>query len=460
MKKSILFIAISFASVTSIAQQTPQSNVYGYNKYSINPAYAGAGGCTEINFSHLNQWVKIDGAPLTSLLSVNTRIGKSLGVGGQLLIDKIGMLQQFSGMGTVSYGLDIAKVHKLRAGVSIGYNQYRINPASAIAFDNQDPIINGGLQSAGALNTEIGLTYNWNNLELAVASKQLIQTYSNFGYNNLNGYGLKRHLNALVGYRIGINDKWSVKPSIWAKGTNNGYQMDVNADVNYKNFIFGGLGYRSKVGIIGRVGVNIQDLFFVGYAYESPMSNIASYSVGSHEIIIGLKFCKKDKKPIEEVKNVVKDTTTIAKKTEVRIDTVFIEKVDTIYIDNTAKQSVIETTKTIDLINKSIQFEFDKAVVQKNSFGELESLVNILQSRPEIKIELEGHTDASGAESYNVNLSKSRVNAVKDFLIANGIDQNRIITNFHGEKKPKANNGTTNGRQQNRRVDIRFIDYD
>jgi type IX secretion system PorP/SprF family membrane protein len=458
MKKSILFIAISFASVTSIAQQTPQSNVYSYNKYSINPAYAGASGCTEINFSHLNQWVKIDGAPLTSLLSVNTRIGKSLGIGGQLLIDKIGMIQQFSGLGTVSYGLDIAKVHRLRAGVSIGYNQYRINPATAIAFDNQDPIINGGLQSAGAVNTEIGLSYNWNNLELAIASKQLLQTYSNFGYNNLDGYGLRRHMSALLGYRIGINDNWSVKPSIWAKGTNNGYQMDINTDVNYKNFIFGGLGYRSKVGLIGRIGVNIQNLFFIGYAYESPMSNIASYSSGSHEVIIGLKFCKKEKKPTEEVKNVVKDTTTIAKKPEVRIDTVFIEKVDTIYIENNAKQSSIEAKKTVDLINKSIQFEFDKAIVQKNSFGELESLINILQSRPDIKIELEGHTDAEGPESYNVNLSKSRVNAVKDFLIANGIDSNRILTNFLGEKKPKANNSTTTGRKQNRRVDIRFVE--
>lgn len=449
---------MSFVSVTSIAQQTPQSNVYGYNKYSINPAYAGASGCTEINFSHLNQWVKIDGAPLTSLLSVNTRIGKNLGIGGQLLIDKIGMLQQFSGMGSVSYGLDIAKVHKLRAGVSIGYNQYRLNPTSAIAFDNQDPIINGGLQSSGALNTEIGLTYNWNNLEMAIASKQLIQTYSNFGYNNLNGYGLKRHMNALVGYRIGINDKWSVKPSIWAKGTNNGYQLDVNADVNYKDFIYGGIGFRSKVGLIGRIGVNIQNLFFIGYAYESPMSNIASYSAGSHEVIIGLKFCKKDKKPIEEVKNVVKDTTSIAMKPEVRIDTVFIEKVDTIYIEKTSKQSVVEPTKTTEMMNKTILFRFDKAIIDKNSYGELESLVNILQTNTKIKIELEGHTDAEGTESYNVNLSKNRVNAIKDYLIMNGIDSNRIITDFLGEKQPKADNSTPEGRKENRRVDIRFVE--
>jgi len=454
MKKRVIAIAISFVSLTSTAQQTPQSNVYGYNKYSINPAYVGSSACTEINFSHLNQWVKVDGAPLTSMVSVNSRVGKSIGLGGQLLIDKIGMLQQVSGLGTISYGLNFGE-HSLRLGVSVGYNQYRVNPSTAIAFDNQDPIVNGGLQSAGAINTEIGLAYVWKNLELAIASKQLLQTYSNFGYNNLQGYGLRRHLSGLIGYRIGINDKWSVKPSVWTKGTNNGYQLDINADVNYKDLFFGGIGYRTKVGLIGRVGMNIQKLFFIGYAYEAPMSNIASYSSGSHEVILGLRLCRKSKnQPIEEAKKPLKDSIQNIAKQEVKIDTIVVTKMDTIYIEQPT------TTRKIDkssLINKNILFEFDKAVVQKEAFGELESLVNIMIDRPEIKIELQGHTDAVGPESYNTYLSQNRVNSVRDFLIANGIESSRIKCIYHGESKPKGNNNNEQGRQQNRRVDVRFI---
>jgi type IX secretion system PorP/SprF family membrane protein len=455
MKKRVLAIAVSFVSLTLFAQQTPQSNVYGYNKYSINPAFVGSSNCTEINFSHLNQWVKIDGAPLTSLVSVNSRIGKSFGLGGQILIDKIGMLQQISGLGTVSYGLNFGD-HNIRLGVSVGYNQYRVNPSSAIAFDNQDPIVNGGLQSAGALNTEIGLAYVWKNLELAIASKQLLQTYSNFGYNNLQGYGLRRHISGLVGYRIGINDKWSVKPSVWAKGTNNGYQFDINADVNYKDLFYGGLGYRTNVGMIARVGMNIQKLFFIGYAYETPMSNIASYSAGSHEIILGLRLCKKVKnQPIEEVKKSIKDTLQPIAKQEIKIDTVVITKIDTIFIENPSATRKINKTA---LINKNILFEFDKAVVQKDAFGELESLVNIMMDRPEVKIELQGHTDAVGPESYNTYLSQNRVNSVRDFLIANGVESSRIKCLYHGELKPKATNVNAQGRQQNRRVEVRFTE--
>ncbi len=456
--KRILILATLLTAVSSFAQQMPQSNVYGYNKYSMNPAYAGATGCTEVTFSHLNQWVKIDGAPLTSLLSANTRIGKSLGIGGQIMIDKIGMLQQVSGLASASYGFTFAKEHMVRAGLSLGYNQYRLNPGGAIVFDNQDPIVNGGVQSAGTINTELGVSYNWRNLEVAIATKQLLQAYSNFGYTNLNGYGLRRHMNMYAAYNIPINETWAVKPSVFAKGTNNGYQLDINADASYKNFIFAGLGYRSKVGLILRAGVNIQKMFFIGYAYETPMSNIASYSAGSHEVVLGLKFCKKDKKPKEEVKLPAVKDSTLAK-----VDTVIIKQVDTVYIEK-----IIERVKEPEvakepfkgkpaLPNKVILFEFDKAIVQKTSYGELESLVNIMNSRPDVKINLEGHTDGKGAESYNENLSKNRVKAVREFLIANGIDASRIVTNYYGETKPAQPNDNAEGRRENRRVEISFI---
>ena len=106
----------------------------------------------------------------------------------------------------------------------------------------------------------------------------------------------------------------------------------------------------------------------------------------------------------------------------------------------------------------NILFEFDKAIVQKEAIGELESLINIMMDRPEIKIELQGHTDAVGPETYNTYLSQNRVNSVRDFLIANGIDSSRIKCVYHGELKPKSNNSDADGRKQNRRVEVRFVE--
>lgn len=482
MKKIALYASLLFA-LTSFGQQTPQSNVYTFNKYGFNPAYAGASGCTEINFSHMNQWLKVDGAPLTSYFGANTRIGKNIGIGGQLLIDKIGIMNQASGLASFSYGLSFGGSHIVRLGLSAGYNQYRIDPTNSVAFDPNDPIVVGGLQSSGAINSEIGLLYQWNALELSVSSKQIIQSYTNFGYAGLDGYGLRRHLNAYVSYGIPLNENVSLKPSIFGKGTNAGFQGDFNTDVNYKNFIYGGLGYRTQVGLVVRAGINVQDLFFIGYGYETPMSNIASYSSGSHEVVMGLKFCKKKKKKQDElvednsikksdsasiendslITNLPEDTLNITKNINVRIDTVYIAKVDTIYVTKESienKTNIINQNQSsgIDLINKVILFEFDKSIVQRNSFGELESLINIMYAKPNIKIELDGHTDNVGSNAYNNLLSKNRANAIRDFLISNGIESSRIITKSFGEDKPKTSNGTSSGRKENRRVEIRFIE--
>lgn len=470
----IISLSICFISLVSYSQQTPQRNLYGFNKYAINPAYAGANACTEINFSHLNQWVRVDGAPLTSMLSANGLVGKSLGLGGQILVDQIGMIQQISAMGSASYGFDIAKEHHLRIGASFGYNQYQIDASNAIAFDNADPIINGGAQSGGTINTNIGFLYQWKNIEMSLGSQQLIQSTSNISLAGVDGYGLRRHLNGYLAYNQKIGSDWMLTPSLFAKGTNNGYQLDFNADARFKNFIFGGLGYRTSVGIIARAGIQVQDLFFIGYAYETPMSNIASYSSGSHEVFVGIKFCRKKKEIKEELKIVATpivpaDTTEVIEETVAiippSIDTIFVTRIDTVYIQ-AAVQEIVEVAEVKEVkevksfipIDKDILFEFDKSIVKRTSFGELESIVNILNSKQDLKISLKGHTDAQGSDSYNIQLSKNRVSAVQDFLKSNGISTDRIIIEALGEKVPVANNSSLEGRQLNRRVEVRFIE--
>jgi type IX secretion system PorP/SprF family membrane protein len=458
MKKIICFV-FAAVSLVSQAQQTPQSNVYTYNRFSINPAYTGASGCTEINFSHLNQWVKVEGAPLTSYVGVNTRLGKNIGIGGQVLVDKIGMINQVTGMGAISYGLTFAKFHTLRFGLGVGYNQYRVNPTSAIAFDNQDPIINGGSQSSGTLNSELGIFYQWKNLELSVASKQLLQTYTNFGYNSLDGYGLRRHFNALAAYRINVNNNLAIKPSVFMKGINTGMQTDLNADVIYKSFIQAGIGYRTQVGLIARAGINIQDLFFIGYAYETPMRNIASFSSGSHEVILGLKFCKaKKKQEIVEIIEIDSSFNIAKKSTEPIIqDTVFVQKTDTVFITKGSGISNDEVNTILLSVERNLLFEKQLFNIQTKSFEELKSLAQVLALRQDIMIEVEGHTDNRGDDAENMQLSKDRANEVKAYLVKNGIEGNRVKLSYYGETKPMGNNESESGRQMNRRVRIKII---
>lgn len=455
-----VLVAIALFS-GAVAQQTRQTNLYGFNKFSMNPAFAGYSGCTEVNFSHLNQWVRITGAPATSFLSANTRIGKSLGIGANLLIDRLGMLQQVQASGAASYGFTFADEHHLRVGLAAGYFQMRVDPTDAIAIQSGDVIVDGGVQTSNALNTEAGLLYAFKGLELSFASKQVVETRSNVSYPNLDGYGLKRHFLGYAGYNILINRSFILTPNVLYKGVDAISQFDVNADLNYNDFIYGGLGYRTGAGVVARLGVNIRKFFYVAYAYEIPMQNIASYGAGSHEFGLGLKFCKKEKEEIEELVSEkelerITDTVTIVERVvdtvyiERAVDTLIIEKVDTVYVERGVSDE--EVKEVMIKASQSLEFEFDKAIIMRESFGDLEALTNVLLVRNDLNIELEGHTDNNGTEEYNLRLSKNRVEAVKRFLVVHGVDENRIKTFYFGESKPIADNGTSEGRAKNRRV--------
>lgn len=453
----ILVVSLLCIASNTIGQQTRLSNLYTHNKYSFNPAYAGLGGCTEVYFSHMNQWTKLEGAPLTNFLSANTRVGKSLGLGANVLLDQIGMYQNMSASGSIAYGFNFAKFHTIRLGLSAGYFQTRLDPTGAVAFDNADVIVNGGIQSSSALSTDAGILYKFKRFQISFASQQLFETRSNFNYSQLDGYGLKRHFTGFTSYEFLLNKRLSLTPSVLYKSVSNNHQLDFNADLNYNDFISGGLGYRMDVGLIGRIGVNIRKLFFIGYAYVVPMQNIASYSGGSHEIALGLKFCKKKKEElpndhltdVEPISRSI-DTVTIV---EYTVDTLIVERVDTVFIER-PMASDVEVKEALVMASEHLEFENDKSIILKKSYGDLEALTNLLLIREELNISLSGHTDNNGTEAYNMRLSENRVKAVKMFLMANGVDGNRIKTSHFGESKPISDNKTEEGRSKNRRVEM------
>jgi type IX secretion system PorP/SprF family membrane protein len=450
--KLILAFVFAFTGMVS-AQQVPQSYLYGYNLFLINPALSGTHNCTEISMSHHNQWVKLEGAPITNHLTVSTRLRNHWGVGGQFMLDKIGMLQQVSALGNVSYGFYFGK-QSLRFGLSVGYNNYRVNPSNAVAFDLLDPIVNGGNQSAGAITSDIGIAYKVEGFYVFGSVKQLLKTYSNFGYTNLPGYVQRAHYMMGAGYDIPLNNTWEMRPNVLLRSINNVMQADLNIDANYKSFVYFGAGFRSQVGLVARAGITLKEKFFFGYAYEAPLANIASYSSGSHEVMLKMTICRPERTKVVKTK-----TDTIFKTIE-RVDTIFITQterlIDTVFIDRT-NEKPNETPDQVGAVSKTILFEFDKSVVKKESYGELESMVNLLEMNPTYKLSLEGHTDAVGTEAYNVGLSKNRVNAVRDFLVMNGIAAERIIIQHHGEGKPVAANDNADGRKSNRRVDVQII---
>ncbi len=104
-----------------------------------------------------------------------------------------------------------------------------------------------------------------------------------------------------------------------------------------------------------------------------------------------------------------------------------------------------------------IYFDVGKATLRSESFKSLDNLAELLKVKDEMVIEIAGHTDNTGDKNANLRLSQARAEAVRDYLIKKGIAPSRIIARGYGDTQPVATNDTEEGRQMNRRVEIRII---
>lgn len=116
----------------------------------------------------------------------------------------------------------------------------------------------------------------------------------------------------------------------------------------------------------------------------------------------------------------------------------------------------IEKNATVRLNN--IFFETDKSELLPASFTELDKLIVMLNQNIKIKIEIGGHTDNIGSDSYNQKLSERRANAVKDYLISKGINADRIVAKGYGESKPVVENNSPENNALNRRVEFTILE--
>ncbi|MBN2537501.1 OmpA family protein [candidate division WOR-3 bacterium] len=104
---------------------------------------------------------------------------------------------------------------------------------------------------------------------------------------------------------------------------------------------------------------------------------------------------------------------------------------------------------------RGIYFDYDKATIKPESRPALEDAAKILKENPSIRVEIQGHTDSDGSDSYNQQLSDRRAAAVVSYLVRNlGIDAGRLTSRGYGESNPVASNSTAEGKALNRRVEF------
>lgn len=110
-----------------------------------------------------------------------------------------------------------------------------------------------------------------------------------------------------------------------------------------------------------------------------------------------------------------------------------------------------------NFVFEPIFFDYDKDSIRDEYTDFLDRIIRVVKGHSDLRIKVTGHTDSDGSDAYNDTLSMRRSEAIVNYFVSRGLDRNRIVIDFKGEKQPADTNTTSEGKQRNRRVDFEFI---
>lgn len=237
---------------------------------------------------------------------------------------------------------------------------------------------------------------------------------------------------------------------------NNGYILKEEACVS--PFVFAGAGVVRSAEGTGAVlpiglGINFRfdDQFSMQWRSAYKLATLDEYNFYQHSIGFVWHLGGEGKKEAKEEAPKDSDGDGIADAFD-RCPTV-----KGIAANNGCPELDQETQEILAVALEGIQFETSKDVLKNESYPILDRVVAIMEKHPEYNMAIEGHTDSSGDDAMNLDLSKRRAKRAMDYLISKGIDANRLSSEGFGETQPVASNDTKEGRAKNRRVEFRIV---
>ncbi len=281
----------------SQAQQQPLYTMYMWNQLVINPAYAGSRDALTVSGVWREQWVGLDGAPSTQVLSIHSPLpNDNVGLGLTIQNDKIGPSNTTGVWGDFAYRLKLTEKSRLALGLRAGFGIQQANFSELENIDPNDPAFNNNVENNFLPNIGFGAYYSGTRGYVGLSSPTLLENELNSGNNtgsdaeDLN----KRHYYLLAGYVFHLSkDSAGVlfKPSSVVRVVNGGpISFDISANFLIKQKLWLGAAYRSEDSFAALVSFHFTPHLQAGYSYDFGTSNLNSYHSGSHEIMLTYDF--------------------------------------------------------------------------------------------------------------------------------------------------------------------------
>ncbi len=295
----LIFALCVFNTSEMQGQQDPHYTQYMYNTMSVNPAYVGSRGHATITALGRTQWVGFDGAPDTQTLSYDTPIGyNGLGLGINLVNDKIGPSHETYLDGNVSYTIETGEEGNLAFGLKLGGRLLNVDWSLGNISDggNDDAfnqnIVNKFLPTIGA-----GIYYHESDWYIGLSVPNFL-SQEHYDADNLIGETAveRLHFFLIAGYVFDLSENVKFKPAALLKAVSGApLSLDVSANFMFNEKFRLGAAWRWGDSIAALLGFQASESLYIGYAYDLTTSNYNVANSGTHEVLLRYEIFRQEK---------------------------------------------------------------------------------------------------------------------------------------------------------------------
>lgn len=284
LKASVIFTLATVGVVN--AQQEPQFSQYLDNQLYLNPAYAGSRGTFNVGGLYRQQWAGYRGAPMSQSLFIHSPLKyESVGIGGSIINDRVGPLNQTWINVDFSYSLKFNNGGKLAFGLKGGMNLVNGSFSELTTTNEGDPTMMVNYSNRVMPNFGFGMMYHSEKWFAGVSIPKIVQHGAELDLNTMLE---QRHYYIIAGGYFDLSSNVKLRPSTLIKLTDNApfsWDMSMAFIVNDKWWF--GANYRLMESAGGFVQMQISEKFKVGYAFDISTTALVRHNYGTHELMLG-----------------------------------------------------------------------------------------------------------------------------------------------------------------------------
>ena len=295
LKLKIVFgLMLVLALQNSNAQQDPQYTDYMFNTLTVNSAYAGSRGHLTVTGLHRTQWVGLDGAPETQSFSVESPVGKNVGLGVVLVNDRLGPSDEFYLDANFSYTINLNNDSRLSFGVKGGGRLLNIDWTRG-TFQEQENVFQQNIENKFLPTVGAGVYWHSNNSYVGLSVPNFLTDQHYDGVQNAVA-AERLHYFLIAGKVFDLSPRIKFKPAFLGKFVVGAPIIaDLSANFMFDDALRLGVAYRWDDSVSGLIGLQVGPKLMIGYAYDATTTNLRNFNSGTHEIMLRFELRSREK---------------------------------------------------------------------------------------------------------------------------------------------------------------------